>query len=142
MNLGYGINLCSKLLKNKLNKELEEEGLTAAQFAVIKDIEINSAINEDLNQVTAVAIAQRLDMDKPTISGIVNRLITKGYIEKVQHPKDKRAFILRITELCDKKMRVLEEINKKVIQVSLTGISEDELKVFHKVLSKIIKNMK
>lgn len=142
MNLGYGINLCSKLLKNKLNKELEEEGLTAAQFAVIKDIEINSAINKDLNQVTAVAIAQRLDMDKPTISGIVNRLITKGYIEKLQHPKDKRASILSITELCNKKMRVLEEINKKVIEASLSGINEEELKIFDKVLGKIIKNMK
>ena len=28
MNIGYSVNYCSKLLKNRLNKELETEGIT------------------------------------------------------------------------------------------------------------------
>lgn len=142
MNIAYGINLTSKLLRGKLNRELEKEGLTAAQFAVIKDIEIHSKLNKELIGVTAVEIAERLDMDKPTVSGIINRLISKGYVEKIAHPKDKRAFLLRLTNVCIEALPAFEEINNKIILTSLEGIKEEELKVFNKVIDRIINNLK
>lgn len=142
MNIGYSINLCSKLFKNKLNKELEGVGITASQYAVIKDIEINTKANNTLELVTAVDIAERLDMDKPTISGIINRLISKGYIVKLSHPTDKRSSVLRITENCAEKLQKIEEISSDVIQSSIEDIGEQELEIFKTVITKIINNLK
>lgn len=141
-NIGYSITLCSKLLKNKLNKELETQGITAAQFAVIKDIEINATLDESKDKITAVAIGERLDMDKPTISGIVNRLISKGYIEKLPHPTDKRASILKLTDYCKDKLLIFQLISENVISSAIDGVTEGELTNFNKVISKFINNMK
>lgn len=141
-NIGYAITLCSKLLKNKLNKELEKEGITAAQFAVIKDIEINSKSNKDIENITAVAIGERLDMDKPTISGIINRLASKGYVEKLPHPTDKRASILKLTDYCTKMLQIFELISENVISTAIEGVSAEELSKFNEVVSKLINNMK
>ena len=139
INIGYGINLCSKLLKNKLNKELEKEGITAAQFAVLKDIQIN---NTNLKNTTAVLIADRLKMDKPTISGIVNRLVSKDYIKKIPNLKDKRSSILVLTEKCNEKLDRFEEINEEIIKSITKGIENKELEAIDKVLNKIIDTLK
>lgn len=139
INIGYGINLCSKLLKNKLNKELEKEGITAAQFAVLKDIQIN---NTNLRNTTAVLIADRLKMDKPTISGIVNRLVSKDYIKKLPNLKDKRSSILVLTEKCNEKLDRFEEINEEIIKSITKGIENKELEAIDKVLNKIIDTLK
>lgn len=141
-NIGYAITLCSKLLKNKLNKELEKEGITAAQFAVIKDIEVNSKSNKNLENITAVAIGERLDMDKPTISGIINRLACKGYVEKLPHPTDKRASILILTDCCTKMLQTFESISEDVISSAIKGVSGEDLTKFNEVVCKLINNMK
>ena len=77
MNIVYDVNLCSKLFKNKLNKELEDYNITAVQLSVLMAIDSHSA-DPEFN--TAVNLARKLDMDKPTMSAIVNRLIEKDYI--------------------------------------------------------------
>ncbi|MCA9766391.1 MAG: MarR family transcriptional regulator [Carnobacterium sp.] len=142
MNIGYGINYCSKLLKNKLNKELETEDITVSQFATIKDIERNSFKNGSEVGVTAVEISERLDMDKPTISGIINRLIDKKYVRKYPNPNDKRSFILKLTKEAKKKLPKLEEINDKVLSDATEGLTNEEVLLFKTTISKIIKNMR
>ncbi len=138
-NIGYKIVLCSKLLKNKLNRELEVLGITASQFAVIKDIEMNSLDNKI---VTAVTIGERLDMDKPTISAIIKRLISKGYVKKEPHPTDKRACILLLTKECIYKLSMFEESNKKAILLAVNNINDEKLDLFENVLDDIISNLK
>ncbi len=142
MNIGYSINYCSKLLKNRLNKELEKEDITVAQFAVIKYIEMNSSKDQFDMGVTAVEVAEGLDMDKPTISGIINRLVDKNYIEKTPHYRDKRASLLRLTEYCIEKLPDFETINNMVISSAVKGISDDNLYNLKDLISKIIQNLK
>lgn len=142
MNIAYMINYCSKLLKNRLNRELEVEDITVAQFATIKDIEMNSIIDGKELGVTAVEIAERLDMDKPTISGIVNRLIDKKYIEKLPNPKDGRSFILKLTKESKDKLPILEKISDLVVAEAIEGLKDEEIEVFKNITSKIIKNMR
>ena len=142
MNIGYSINYCSKLLKNRLNKELEKEDITVAQFAVIKYIEMNSSKDQFNTGVTAAEVAEGLDMDKPTISGIINRLVDKSYIEKTPHSRDKRASLLRLTEYCIGKLSDFETINNMVISSAVKGISDDNLDNLEELISKIIQNLK
>lgn len=142
MNIGYTINYCSKLLKNRLNRELEKEGITVPQFASIKDIEMNSFIDGKELGVAAVEIAERLDMDKPTISGIINRLVDKQYVEKLPNPSDKRSFILKLTKKSKAKLPSLEKINNAVIYDAVEGLTDEEIENFKNTLNKIIRNMR
>ena len=142
MNIGFIINYCSKLLRNRLNKELEKEDVTISQFATIKDIEMNSFKDGKEIGVTAAQIAERLDMDKPTISGIINRLIDKKYVQKLANPNDKRSFILKLTKESRTKLPKLEEINALVISEALVGLTDEEITMFKGTIIKIIQNMR
>jgi len=105
-NLSYLIIKASRHLKNKLDKALKEFDITAAQFSVIIQIHSSSS------PITAAEISQRLGSDRPTISGIINRLEKKGIVFKVINPKDKRSSYLEIYKDYDNlvdKMKIISD---------------------------------
>ncbi|WP_294350376.1 MarR family transcriptional regulator [uncultured Clostridium sp.] len=139
MNIGYDVNLCSKLFKNKLNKELEDYNITAVQLSVLMAIENHSA-DPELN--TAVNLARKLDMDKPTMSAIVNRLIEKDYIEKQVHPLDGRMWILSLTSKFKDNYDEFNYRIKKVQFLASEDLTQGEIIFFNNTLNKIIHNLK
>lgn len=139
MNIGYDFNLCSKLVKKRLNKELEPYELTAVQFCVLKYIDMHS---EDSNFNTAVTIAEMLDMDKPTVSAVVNRLIEKGYIMKSPNPKDGRSWVLSLTSRYKRSSDIFECISEKIMKSATVGMEKDEILYMQNAMSKIISNLK
>lgn len=141
MNIAYTINYCSKLLKNKLNQALEQEDLTVAQFAAIKDIEIYTVKKGTGQGVTAAQIADRLDMDKPTVSGVINRLVDKNYVEKLPNPADGRSFLLKLTPESKERLPNLEKIQDLVLAEITQGLTGQEIDQFQGIIQKIIENM-
>lgn len=136
-NIGYLLMKVSKELKYALSKELLVFELTTSQWAVIKQLEIEENYDSPLSKRTAVEIAAKLDLDKPTISGIVNRLYEKGMIKKNRHPDDKRATILYLTPKSKELIPTLESVSNTVIDESLKDFSNEEKEIFINLLNKI-----
>ncbi len=127
----------SKELRYTLTKELSTYGLTTSQWSVLKRVEIEEENNSSLLMRTAVEIASNLNLDKPTISGIVNRLFEKEMLRKEQHPNDKRAFILFLTPKAKEMIPILESISDRVIEDSLINFTAKEKEIFVRLLSKM-----
>lgn len=142
MNIGYLIQLSAKLMKGNLQKRLEKENFTVAQWAVIKDIQMQQQNNASIECFTAVAIADRLDMDKPTISGIINRLLEKGFVQKKLHPKDKRAQIIELTETTLTILPRLEDLSEATIDEALQQFNDNEKEKLALYLTKLIINLR
>ncbi|MGG5460553.1 MarR family winged helix-turn-helix transcriptional regulator [Clostridium sp. B9] len=140
-NLSYAVNLCSKLLKNRMNKELEKEGITAAQFTILRDIELHLSLDKQ-EELTPVLIASRLDMDKPTISGIISRLVAKGYLEKIENEEDKRSYLVTLTEKAKIKMEDFSRVNVEIVDLAIDGIESEKLHVFGDVLLSMMNNLR
>lgn len=140
-NIGTLINRSSKLLKNKINISLENLGLTAVQWSVLKDIYNIEELKGDIEELTPLEIGRRLNLDKATLSGVVNRLINKEWIEKIRNPKDKRSFYLLLTQKALYNMEELEQINNETIKKAAEGLSSQEIKLLEKYLETFIKNL-
>lgn len=136
-NIGFLLMKVSKDLKYILAKELKLYDLTPSQWAVLKRLEMEENCKSSLNRRTSVEIASKLEFDKPTISGIVTRLIEKGMIRKERHPSDKRSSILFLTQEAKELIPILEEVSNSVIEESLKDFSDEEKKVFLQLLKKI-----
>lgn len=136
-NIGYLLMKVSKELRYALTKELITYGLTTSQWSVLKRIEMEEENKSSLLMRTAAEIALKLDLDKPTISGIVNRLYEKGMIGKERHPNDKRAFVLFLTRKAKELIPILESVSDRVIEKSLINFTAEEKKVFVSLLSKM-----
>lgn len=79
-----------------IKKLLEGYNLTHPQFVVL-------AVAMWYIQVAEIAptqknISQRAEIDTMTVSVIIRGLIKKGFIVRVQHPTDTRAYSITLTE--------------------------------------------
>lgn len=114
-NLPYLLIRASRKLRNRLDHSLEEFDLTAAQFSVVNQIRMAE------QPVTAAEIAEKLESDRPTISGIITRLEKKGLVEKHEHPEDRRSAYLRVNadaeELVDRITARSEELAGEIFSM-------------------------
>jgi len=130
-NLSYLIIKSSRHLKNKLDKALMEFDITAAQFSVI--IQIYSSEFP----ITAAEISQRLGSDRPTISGIINRLEKKGIVVKVANTKDKRSSYLEICKECNKLVEKMKTISDELTIEIFSIYSNEEAKQLTEMICKL-----
>ncbi|MBI3945937.1 MAG: MarR family transcriptional regulator [Armatimonadetes bacterium] len=96
--LGRLLSLAQKHASRSLRAELEPFGITPVQFAVLIELYCRDGLS--LN-----SLSERLRADPPTISGVVDCLVSAGYVERRPDPNDRRRLRLFATE----KARAIED---------------------------------
>ncbi|MGC6770279.1 MarR family winged helix-turn-helix transcriptional regulator [Enterococcus sp. LJL128] len=136
MNTGYLLMNVSKQLRYELNLSLASIGITVQQWAVIQQV---GQLSSNNNSATAVKLTKNLDMDKPTISGIINRLIKKGIILRQANPSDSRSYLLLLTKDGRGYLEKGEEISNRLLTDYLSKLSLVEQDQLNKILTKLNK---
>jgi DNA-binding MarR family transcriptional regulator len=93
------------------------------------------------NGCTQQYICDQLKMDKVSMVRIINFLIEKKYLRKIQNPSDKRAYLVELTK---KSIKMLPEIHQAIDAVNayaLNGISASQQKTLYRNLSKMQTNL-
>ncbi|MFB7121919.1 MarR family winged helix-turn-helix transcriptional regulator [Bacillus tropicus] len=135
-NLGYLLHKTSLMTKTELTNQLKEYNITAQQWSVLKDISFY------LNGTTPAMIADRLLADRPTITGIIQRLLQKGWIVTKHNPSDKRSHLVFLTDKANSLIHDIEHVSNDVIKIAVMNIPKDELEITMGVLQSMIQNLK
>ncbi|MFZ7119592.1 MAG: MarR family winged helix-turn-helix transcriptional regulator [Eubacteriaceae bacterium] len=139
-SLGYILHKAAMFSKCNFSNLLSNEGLTPSQFRVIKDIYICSK-EQSNSLLTPACIAKRLHKDRPTISGIIERLESQGWIERIKNPEDKRSCIIILSQKAKSQIPKLEKLSIENDNDLVEGFSEEEIALFRKFLLKVIYNL-
>lgn len=136
--IGYLLNKSSRLSKCEINKKLCDIGITFPQLIVIKHL----AEKEDKSSaITPAAIAEHLGYDRPTISGIIDRLTRQGFVLREPNPSDRRSQAIVLTEkskqLAQKMGTFFNEVEAKMTE----GFEENEIKELKGYLRRIMSNL-
>ncbi|MCC0648100.1 MarR family transcriptional regulator [Clostridioides sp. ZZV15-6598] len=124
-----------KFIENKLNKNGLNELLPTHG-------NILTALYENNGILTMKEIATKIGKDKSTVTVLVNKLISLGYIERQKCDNDKRITYIKLT---DKAMLIEDTFNSISSQVKETAyfnITEKEKQEFLRILKKINNNFK
>jgi MarR family transcriptional regulator for hemolysin len=145
-NLGYLINKAARLTKWDLNNAMSGSGVTSAQWGLIRDLFINEkkckSEDERLHKLTAAAIAERLNADRPTISCMIERLVNQGWTYRVSNPKDGRSQMILLTDKAKEIMPRLEFFGDKTIEKAVKGFDDKEVEQLKQYLLRMIENLK
>jgi MarR family transcriptional regulator, transcriptional regulator for hemolysin len=118
-----------------LSFNMKEFDITPEQWTVLKRLAENDGINQK-------ELAVKAEKDQPTVTRILDILERKELISKQKNEEDRRSFILFITDkglaVKDELTPFIEDLWEKKI---LSGISEEELKVYRSVLVKMNENI-
>lgn len=138
-NIGYILHRADMSARCSFSNKLNEMDITPGQFLVIK--EICSYQKETKEPGLAPAcIARRLGYDRPTVSGILDRLEAQGWTKRLTNPQDKRSFLICATRKAIEKLKELENICVENGNTILKGFTKEETEAFRNYLLRIIDN--
>jgi DNA-binding MarR family transcriptional regulator len=115
-SIGFLISDVSRLLRRIYDRRVEHLGLTRAQWRVL----VHLYRREGCSQTELASI---LEIEKPTLGGLIDRLEAKGWVERRADPGDLRAKRIVLTErvrpLIDEMQRLAQEVHED----ALAGVS-------------------
>ena len=126
----------NRILKKDLDERLKDDNLTATQGRIIFFI---ASIEYENGYCTQIDIIKRFSLSKSTVSELVSRLESKGYL--VKENIDNRC-CLKLTETSRGLIRAFESNRKHTNELLTEGLSEKELEAIKIHLRKMIANLK
>ncbi|MBA3815997.1 MAG: MarR family transcriptional regulator [Parachlamydiaceae bacterium] len=118
-----------------LNDAYFEIGVTLAERHLL--IELNNCQSPTMGE-----IADRLLLDKSTISRLISNAVKKGYVECITEDKDKRKRFLNLTEKGKLTLNAFEPIAFKQTKDALLTLNSEEIETIHKGVALYAKGLK
>ena len=131
--LCFPLYACSKEIIRKYKPFLDELDLTYTQY-------ITMMVMWEKKSVNVKMLGECLFLDSGTLTPVLKKLESKGYITRERSAKDERNLVVSITDsgmkLRDKAVTIPSKVG------SCVKLTEEEAKVLYNLLHKIISNVR
>lgn len=130
----YLVYVMQKKMRRQLTNVLDRDDITLEQYVVL----YNLVGRDGINQKT---LSHSVDKDQATLARILDILEGRDYIIRRTTEKDRRAFLVFIT---DKGRVKVKEIAKKLGEVHaniIEGIPDDKVDQFIELIKMMIENL-
>ncbi len=124
--------------ENECNQMLAEYDLTYAQLQLLDFLFLQ---NEQGMPVNQRRIEEMLGLKNPTVTGLINRLETKGFLLRVADVQDRRANIILLTDKAHRLRDEMEEVAGSMEEGLLRGFGTEEKRELERLLKKIYQNV-
>ena len=118
-------------LEAEFTKKYQEEGFTTRQIVYIDTI--NMLGNPNLGE-----IAKALKLSKPSVTAIVDKLVSKGYVEKFQSDEDRRSFHVHLSAKKKNLVKMHAQTHNKIVDMLQDNLDSRELKNLMTILNKVV----
>lgn len=134
-------------VSNQTVRELSND-LVVLSARLVREIRRNSldipaastrlmSLLDELGPSTVGALAQADRCSQPTMTGLVNGLVEKGWLQRQPHPDDARSALVSMTREGRQKLTAVRRRNAALVaeRIEASGRSEEELATAVAVLS-------
>lgn len=90
--------------------------------------------------LTMKDISEKIERDKSTVTTLVDKLVSIGYVTKQKDFNDSRIVLVSLTEKGKQLKSDFEEISSELLSVVFSGIEEEEKEILIRTLTKIKNN--
>jgi len=115
-NFGFILHDVARLLRTTYDRRVRDLGLTRSQWWVLTHL-----FRKD--GTTQSELAEILELEKPSLGRLLDRLESKGWVRRMEDPKDRRAKRVFLTEAAQAPMQVMREVAAGVREDALSGLS-------------------
>lgn len=122
-NFGFLLNDVARLLRTAYDRRIREINLTRAQWWVLTHLYRS-------NGVTQTELAEVLEIEKPTLGRLLDRLEEKGWVRRAHDARDRRVWRVHLTKEVEPALRTMRELAAELRRDALSGISAAESERF------------
>ena len=135
-HIGPKIKALSTAMAQELNRSTAELGLTSSQAFFLGYL-----VHHRERPVYPRDLEREFEFSHPTVSGVLRRLESKGFVTFQTGETDRRCKQVLLTE---KAMECHAAIGRRLMQTeqkALAGLSDTEVAELHRLLGAVMKNM-
>lgn len=136
-NIGKLIRTLGNSLQKLRNEVSIHHGLTASQTSVM----IFLLKNQHREEINLLDIQNEFSLTHQTVNGLVNRLVSKGFLTTSTSPRDKRYIQINVTQKALGMWEDLEALFHRVESRLMTGMTPSEQQEFIRLLELAISNV-
>tara|TARA_Y100001978_G_C23383667_1_gene286704 strand:- start:16 stop:471 length:456 start_codon:yes stop_codon:yes gene_type:complete len=133
-NFGFLVHDVARLLRTAFDRRMKEVGLTRSQWWVLNNLFQHNGVNQ-------AELAQFLEVERPTLGRLIDRLENKGWVKRVADANDRRAKRIFLTEEVAPTIRTMRKIARETRSDALTEIPKRDREELVNILIKIKKNL-
>ena len=133
-NFGFILHDVARLLRTTYDRRVRDLGLTRSQWWVLTHLFRKDGITQS-------ELAEILELEKPSLGRLLDRLESKGWVRRMEDPKDRRAKRVFLTESVQAPMQIMREVAAGVREDALSGLSAADQDRFVDVLLTIKSNL-
>ena len=115
--LGFLLHEVARLLRRRFEQNARDSGLTRSQWQVLAYLANNEGINQS-------RLADLLEIEPITLGRIIDRLQTRGLIERHPDPSDRRVWLLHLTSAARPKLSQLRRLGEVTRGEALAEVPE------------------
>ena len=133
-NFGFILHDVARLLRTTYDRRIRDLGLTRSQWWVLTHLYRKDGITQS-------ELAENLELEKPSLGRLLDRLESKGWVRRAADPQDRRAKRVFLTDQVEEPMQVMRDIAAGVREDALSGLSADDRDRFVDTLITIKSNL-
>ena len=139
MPLGLMFAIIDRVFKKKVDKKIQDMELTPVQFRVLGEIShLESKGVEEINQRDLERVEK---ITHPAMTGIIQRLESKGFIICTPSPRDKRYKKISCTDKTTDIHKMIDIMDEQLLAELCQGLSQEEIDTYVRITKHIIKNI-
>lgn len=123
-----------RILQARVSKTLGTFQLNPTEWSIL------GLIFENNNGIRHSELAKMLQVETPLITMLVNGLVEKELVERHNHPTDKRAKLLFVTQKSKTLIPQVEKVLSETLLQLLNGLTQKDMTIYKKVLEVIVTN--
>lgn len=132
VDIGYLLNKATRQFRLRLADALADTGLTPQQAAALMAIGRSHEA-----RLTPRAIAESIDADQPTTSGLLERLTRDGWLVAEPNPEDGRSRLIGLTEKAQTALPTVLSVAQGVSAEATACLSAAEIETLSELLGRL-----
>lgn len=133
-NFGFLIHDVARLLRTTFDRRVKTRGITRSQWWVLTHLFRNDG-------VTQAELADTLEIERPTLGRLLDRLEAKGWVRREEDARDRRAKRVYLTEEVEPVMKSMRAVAAEVRRDALAGLAAEEQERFVDALLAVKTNL-
>ena len=118
-NVGFIIGDVSRMLRTVYDRRVEPLGLTRAQWRVLARISRNEGC-------TQTELAAELEIEKPTLGRLIDRLQANDWVERRADENDARTKRVFLTSRAQPVLKKMYSLADDVLDAAFSGLTRDQ----------------
>jgi DNA-binding MarR family transcriptional regulator len=133
-NFGFLIHDVARLLRTTFDRRVKSLGFTRSQWWVLTHLYRKDG-------VTQAELADTLEIERPTLGRLLDRLESKGWVRRAEDPNDRRAKRVYLTDELEPVMKSMRTLAAELRRDALAGLSPEEQQLFVDTLLAVKSNL-